>query len=181
MKQITKIKTCLGLNILLLSVILFFIVKCASPNSTYFKFGPNDAFILVSIHINTYTKYFVLLFFIACINVLKVLVQEIGEPVLVFNIYNPDKKVITEFTKTQLQLFGNGMFIVSNVRRVFEIMVTVSQIDIALFSVLIEQLTSMITINMLLNEKIFNKKNENQEDINDLELATININDITYS
>lgn len=179
MNQIGKIQTCLGLNILLLSIVLFFIVNCASPNSKYFRFGPNDDFILVSIHIQTYTKYSILLFLIACINILKVLVQEIGEPVLIFNIYNPDKKVITEFTKTQLQLYGNAMFFVSNVRRVFEIMVTVTQIDIALFSVLIEQLTSIITIKMLLNEKIFNKKHS-EEKLNELEIATININDIFY-
>ena len=58
-------------------------------------------------------------------------------------------------------------------------MVTVTQIDIALFSVLIEQLTSIITIKMLLNEKIFNKKHS-EEKLNELEIATININDIFY-
>ena len=178
MRQITKIKACLGLNILLLSVVLFFIINCASPNSTYFRFGPNEDFILVSIHIQTYTRYCILLFLIACINILKVLVQEIGEPVLVFNIYNPDKKLITEFTNRELQIYGNAMFLVSNIRKVFEIMVTVTQIDIALFSVLIEQLTSIVTINMLLREKRFNKRDE-EESV--LEIATINTNEILYS
>jgi len=34
-------------------------------------------------------------------------------------------------------------------------MITVTQIDIALFAVIIEQLTSLVTVNLLVNEKVF--------------------------
>ena len=88
-------------------------------------------------------------------NITKVIISEIGEPVMVFNVYNPDKKVITDFTKFQLKFYANTMFMISNTRRVFDTMITVTQIDIALFAVLIEQLTSLVTVTLLVNEKTF--------------------------
>ena len=88
------------------------------------------------------------------------MIEEIGMPVLSFSIYNPDKKVITEFTKNELQIFGNAMYMVSSIRMVFEIMITITQIDIALISVIFTELASMFTIRMLLNEKEFTKDQE---------------------
>ena len=52
------------------------------------------------------------------------------------------------------------MFILSNVRRVFDLMITVTQLDIALYSILTEQFTSFFTVNILVNEKKFIQKNE---------------------
>ena len=149
-----KVKYCLIGNTILLIIVIFFVTLCASE-SKYFRFGPNKDFIVISVHIYNYERYGILLLLISLINFMKVIIQEIGEPVLGFNIYNPDKKIITEFTKNQLQFYANTMFMVSNVRRVFEIMVTVTQIDIAIFAVIIEQLTGIISIRILLNEKKF--------------------------
>ena len=154
MTPIKKVKYCLIGNTILLIIVIFFVTLCAS-DSKYFRFGPHDNFIVISVHINNYERYGILLLLISLVNFMKVIIQEIGEPVLGFNIYNPDKKIITEFTKNQLQFFANTMFMVSNVRRVFEIMVTVTQIDIAIFAVVIEQLTCIISIRILLNEKKF--------------------------
>jgi hypothetical protein len=51
------------------------------------------------------------------------------------------------------------MFLINNIRYIFTILISVTQIDIALFSVLVEQVIVIITIKMLLNEKKFiNKK-----------------------
>ena len=88
-------------------------------------------------------------------NITKVIIGEIGEPIMVFNVYNPDKKVVTDFTKLQLKFYANAMFMISNTRRIFDTMITVTQIDIAIFAVLIEQLTSFVTVNLLVNEKKF--------------------------
>jgi len=88
-------------------------------------------------------------------NCIKVIVAELGEPVLVFTVYNPDKKVITEFSKAQLLWYANIMFFVSNTRRVFEVMVTVTQFDIAIFSIVVEQLVSVFTVCFLVREKTF--------------------------
>ena len=84
--------------------------------------------IIISVKIDTYTKYGCLLGMI--INIMKVVSQEIGIPILGFNVYNPDKKHITEFTKLELQ--ANTMFMISSIRSMFMVLVSISQIDIAL-------------------------------------------------
>ena len=81
-------------------------------------------------------------------------------PVVGFNIYNPDKKVITEFTKNELQFFGNMMFLTSSLRYIFEVMVTITQLDIAIYSVIISEITTIFTIRLLLNEKRFTKNGD---------------------
>ena len=75
--------------------------------------------------------------------------------VLGFNVYNPDKTEIREFSKSQLYFYSNAMYFVSNIRDIFNVLINVTQIDIALFSVLVEQIVTSVTIYMLLNEKKF--------------------------
>ena len=82
-------------------------------------------------------------------------VSELGEPVLIFNVYNPDKKVITDFTRKQLLIYANLFFLISNTRSVFDILITVTQIDIAIFSIVLEQIVSMCTVCVLVKEKRF--------------------------
>ena len=40
--------------------------------------------------------------------------QELGDPVLGFTVYNPDKTEISEFSKSQLYFYSNAMYFVSN-------------------------------------------------------------------
>ena len=100
-------------------------------------------------------KYACVLGLIAGIRIIKVGVTEISDPVLSFTIYNPDKKNIEEFSKNELQFYANFLYLIDNIRYVFTLMITITQIDLALFSVLIGEITSLFTIRMLLNEKTF--------------------------
>ena len=86
----------------------------------------------------------------------------IASKIIGFNIYNPDKKVITEFTKNELQFYGNSMYLIDAIKAVLLIMVNISQIDIALWGVIISETTSLFTIRMLLNEKEFNLNNDTE-------------------
>ena len=74
--------------------------------------------------------------------------------------YNPDKKVITDFTKNQLQIYGNLMYFIDSVRGVFTILITISQVDVALFGVFVSEITGIYTVRMLLDEKKFIKNYE---------------------
>ena len=87
-----------------------------------------------------------------------VFIGEIANPIIGFNIYNPDKKVITDFTKNELQFYGNTLYIIDSTRYIFKVMVLVTQIDLAFISMLSGEIISFITIRMLLNEKEFIKK-----------------------
>jgi hypothetical protein len=150
-----KIRLCiLGNAITVLLVVL------PSESGNYFRFGSSHDFILINIKIDSSAKYFSILTSIAIINVIKVISEEIGGPILGFNIYNPDKNIITDFTKCELQVYGNTMFMLSGLRNIF---ITITQFDIALWSLLISEGASLFTIRMLLNEKTFQNYNEIEE------------------
>lgn len=150
----TKILLCIFGNLISLLLVLGAIVLFDN-HGTYWKFGSHDKLIVISIHIDTWSRYSGLFALIAVVNIMKVLSEEIGMPILGFNIYNPDKKIITEFGKNELQVYGNTMFMINAIRGVFITVISITQIDIALWSVIIRECASFITIRMLLNEKEF--------------------------
>lgn len=150
----TKIRLCILGNAI--TVLLAIVPVCIlDTGGDYFRIGPADDFILISVKIDNYAKYAGLLIFVAVMNIVKVVSEEIGGPILGFNIYNPDKKEISEFTKNELQLYGNAMFALSGVRQIFTTMITITQFDIALWSLFVCEFASLFTIRMLLNEKRF--------------------------
>ena len=130
--------------------------------SQYWSYGPSNELVVISVHINTPIKYSILLIFITLINIIQVISEEIGMPILGFNVYNPDKKHITDFTKLELQIYANLMFFISSVRQVFMIIVTIAQVDIALYSVIVKEAASIVTIRMLLNEKTFEGEKDDE-------------------
>jgi len=154
-----KLVLCILGNLFALSLVTTMTIVFNS-HSQYFSFGPNPGLVVISVAIKDWNTYGCLLGIIALINTVEVLSAEMGMPVLGFTIYNPKEKHITEFTKNELQLYANIMFVISALRKVFMTMVAITQIDIALFSVLIKELTSVVTIRLLLNEKTFGELNE---------------------
>ena len=97
------------------------------------------------------------------------LIGEIANPIIGFNIYNPDKMVITEFTKNEIQLYGNSLWLIDGFKSLMLIMVSITQIDLALIGMLSSEIMAIFTIRMLLNEKEFNINVEDIKDIEDME------------
>ena len=149
-----KLFYCLIGNVLILGLVVFLVSYFASSN-VYWNVGPHKDLILVSVHIDTLEKYIALLALIAVIEGASVLIGEIGIPILGFNVYNPDKKVITDFTKNELQFYANAMFMVSGLRGILIFLAQLSQIDIAVWDLIVSQTASVFTIRFLLNEKTF--------------------------
>lgn len=144
---------------LFLSIVIVIVFYFQSYDK-YFRWGIPDSnkepLIVLSVKIDNYYKYACVLGLIAGIRIIKVGVSEITNPILSFTIYNPDKKNIAEFTKNELQFYANFLYLIDNIRYVFTLMITITQIDLALFSVLVGEITTLFTIRMLLNEKTFN-------------------------
>ena len=133
------------------------IILLNDNTSKYFRWGWNDDLILISIPINTQKRYLYTILFISIMRISHVIIGEIAHPIIGFNIYNPDKKEITEFSKIELQMYGNLMYLIEGFKNILTVMLSVTQIDIALISMLVSEITSIYTINMLLNEKTFVK------------------------
>lgn len=166
----TKLQKCLFFYsivvIFLISIIFIFQTK-----NKYFRWGvPNrneEPLIIISVKIDNYYKYTILLILISIFRITKVIITEIAEPILAFTIYNPDKTNITNFSKNELQFYGNALYFIDSIRYVFTIMLTITQIDIALFDTIIGELTTVFTIRMLLNDKTFNEEYINLENENE--------------
>ncbi len=150
-----KVWLCLLGNALTMITITTLIILFRDPNSKYFRYGPSDELIVISVNINTWTKWSILLFIVGLIRGCEVLVNELGSPILGFRIYNPDCKKISDFTKNELNFLGNAMWFVNNFRGILMVVVTISQFDIALISMFISELVSIYTVRHLLNEKEF--------------------------
>jgi len=151
------VRTCIWANLCLLVMIAIPIVLMDNGTSTYFRWGWSDNLVLISIPINTKLRYVSACVYIVLIKASGVLIGEIANPILGFNIYNPDKKVITEFSKRELQLYGNTLWFIDGFKSLMLIMVSITQIDLALVGMLSSEIMSIFTIRMLLNEKHFRR------------------------
>lgn len=161
----SKLKWSCIMYSLFLSIVIVIVFYFQSYDK-YFRWGIPDSnkepLIVLSVKIDNYYKYACVLGLIAGIRIIKVGVSEITNPILSFTIYNPDKKNIAEFTKNELQFYANFLYLIDNIRYVFTLMITITQIDLALFSVLVGEITTLFTIRMLLNEKTFDNIDYNE-------------------
>jgi hypothetical protein len=153
-----KVWLCLIGNVLSMVITITMIVLFRDPESKYFRWGPSKDLIVISVNIDNWTKWSILLALVGFLNGCEVLVNELASPILGFRIYNPDCKEISDFTKNELNFLGNSMWFVNNFRRVLMVIVTISQFDIAFLSMIISELVSVWTVRHLLNEKKFIKK-----------------------
>jgi hypothetical protein len=149
-----KLQLCLLGNVGVLIFVVILLSACAG-DSAYWRLGPGQDLVLISVRIDTWARWAGLLGVIALVEASRVLVEEFGMPILGFSIYNPDKRHIPEFTKIELQFYANSMFLVSALRSVALTVVTISQIDLAVWAVIVSQGASVLTIRALLNEKTF--------------------------
>jgi len=171
MKNNYKLRYCVILNFILFFIILFVILICKDNNNYYMTYGPNDNLYVLSIKINTQQKYIFLQFFLLFVEFSRVFTNEIASPILGFNIYNPDKKIITDFTKNELQLLANMMWLINSLTNSLFVMITISQIDIAILRTIYSEITTIITIRMLLNEKKFIY----EDNVESIELDNLNV------
>ncbi len=158
----TRLRMCIMTNLVLFGVIGFSIFTFSDgQENKYLRFGPHEDLNIIGVKINTWKNYILLQVFLAFIQITDVVINEIANPILGFNIYNPDKDEITEFTRTELQMYANVHWMVNALRNTLMVLVTISQLDIAVLRVIYGEITSFFTIRMLLKEKKF--PNEDRE------------------
>lgn len=184
-KEITKSKqlwVCLMGNFTTLIIVITLAISLNDGSSGYFKMGPGDDLILVSLKINTWTKWGLTLLIIGVLRICDVWVNEIGSPILGFNIYNPDKTHIVDFSKNELNFLANAMWSINSVRGIFMTVIAVTQFDLAFASVIVSEIASIFTIRMLLNAKTFGPElteldsiviESNSDDENSVDVASL--------
>jgi len=150
-----RLKICIIGQLLLLISAIIPTILLANKESTYYRFGPSDNLIIISIKIDTWLKYGILMIYILIFRICKVFITELGMPILTFNIYNPNQKKIEGFTRMELQVLANIMFTLNAIRYALTLQLSILQIDIAIISGVFDELAAIPTIYILLNEKEF--------------------------
>lgn len=97
-----KIRYRLFFNLLILLFTIIIVLIFRIFISKYFSFGSYEDLVLVCVQIDTWTKWTIAVFVIGLINDGDLLVNDIGNPILGFNVYNPNKIIIDEFTTRML-------------------------------------------------------------------------------
>ena len=151
-----RLRTCIFTNLILFCFIAMVITFFADKSSNrYLRWGPHDDLNLMGIQIDTWKRYLLLQVFLAFIQITDVVINEIANPILGFTIYNPDKDRVYGFGRCELQTYANVHWMLNSLRSTLMVLVTISQLDIAILRVLYGEITSFYTINMLLKEKHF--------------------------
>jgi hypothetical protein len=130
------------------------------------KVGPSPNLMLLGIKIDTWAKYTVLQVLMCIFQIADTVIQEFANPILGFNIYNPDKKDIKDFSRFQLQFYAQSFWFVNNVKYALLLLVSITQIDLAISKVIYSELAGIYTIGTLIAEKNFVTEHdiENQVD-----------------
>ena len=105
--------------------------------------------------IDTPLKYFSLCLFIFVLNLSEIFLNDLACPIIQFSTYNPYKTKITEFSRFELEFYSNAIYLTGALKKMLQIFIALSQIDIAFISILSSQISVSLAINYLLNNKEF--------------------------
>lgn len=150
-----KIQLSVLINTFLLMIFSTIIFTYADENTL--KIGYNDSLFVLGVKINTFQKYIILHSCIFFLEFLFSLVYEYANPIMYFNVFNSDKVIITDFTKFELQIYSQSLWFLTSIKNTLMILVSISQIDIAIAKVIYAEIAVIFVIRNLLNDKQFTK------------------------
>lgn len=142
-------------NIVVAFMVICIVLTFNDGSSPYLRFGWNDNLSVLGVKINTGAKYFCLSLVLGVFEVLDVFINDTIYPYINNNVRDNNVREIKEFTKYETRLITNGSFFISDIKYSLYIMISISQIDIALIKVLIGGLACILTTNMQLSGKTF--------------------------
>lgn len=156
MRKQTKVSLCIGSNATTV-ILLFFMLNVFNREGSgnLWQFGPSDDLFLLSIPINTWVKYWLVVVMIGLIKISEVLVNDFASPDVYFATFDTDRKKIYGFTRLSLQILTGIQSLSNDLGNIFKTIILVTRLDIALISVFIQNLTGVVSIYLLLSKKTF--------------------------
>jgi hypothetical protein len=143
--------TNIGVTIAIISIVLAF----NDTESLYLRYGWHEDLAILGIKINTGYRYVCLLLLLGLLEAIDVFINDTIFPYVNNNVRDNNVKHIKEFTRHEIQLLTNGSFFLSTVKYQLYVMISISQIDIALIRALIGETACIFTTNIQLNGKTF--------------------------
>ena len=157
----TKIQICICSNLCLLMFIFSLIYKFANINTL--KTGYSDNLVIIGVTIDTLEKYIMLHIVIFLVEFGHSIIYEYANPIMYFNIFNDQKKYITDFSKFELQFYAQSLWFLTSVKNGLMLLVSITQIDLTLAKVIYSEIAVMIVIRDILKKKVFVKKSDDEE------------------
>lgn len=155
MRKRDRVAICVGGNALTVVVLIAVMMAVSGDVKEIWKFGPSDDLRLMTVAIDTWWKYGAIVGLVALVKVSEVLMNDFASPDLFFATFNPDQQKIYGFTRETLTILVNMQLFINNLGNIFKIIVLVTRLDIALISVVVEQLTTTVSVHFLLAKKEF--------------------------
>ena len=155
-----KIQFCIGANLLL--VIITIIIILNNADKKLLKIGYSNDLYVIGVQIDTFNKYMLLHFYIFMIEFCYSIIYEYANPIMYFNVFNVDKKNISDFSKFELQIYAQSLWFLCSLKQAFMIIVSITQLDIAIAKTIYNEIAVAIVIRSLLNNKTFRKENEDE-------------------
>jgi len=146
-----NIQLCIVTNIVLLLGIVAIISKYSE-----LQYGYSDNLVILGITINTPEKYVLLHCVVFLTEFIHSIIYEYANPILYFNVFNDERKHITDFGKNELQLYAQSLWFMTSIKNAFMLLVSISQIDIILCKILYYEIAVALVIRNKLNHKTFN-------------------------
>lgn len=163
-----RIQICIIVNFGLLMIIGCFVFNFADSNML--RIGFSKDLIVMGIVIDTLEKYLILHLCIFFVEFCHSIIYEYANPIMFFNVFNDDKKIITDFGQFELQLYAQSLWFLTTIKNGLMILVAITQIDITICKIVYSEIAIAIVIYNKLKNKIFVKNIVDNDDVNLLSL-----------
>jgi len=154
-------------------VIVFFLT---SPSISFISFGPSDKLYVAGIAISSWGKYLALLTYITIAKMIRTTAQDAVIPFMQNHCYDTNVKVIYNYGRKEII----GLEFVNSVAfqfgHIFDLMVTISQIDLAVYELFVGEIVGSVILTFYLRDKEF-VNSEQQHQSKNIEPNVIKINE----
>lgn len=164
-----KIQICIFINFLLLVIVCGLVLGFG--DSSLLRIGYSKDLIVIGVVIDTLDKYLVLHCCIFFIEFWHAIIYEYANPIMYFNVFNADKKVIEDFSRMELQVYAQSLWFLTTVKNGLMILVAITQIDITLGKIIYNEIAVAIVIRGLLKDKVFVKRGDSEDKLSLLDNA----------
>jgi hypothetical protein len=124
-------------------------------DNTYFKIGPHDQLVVISVRIDTTNKYIYLVIITIVVTLARAIQSEIGSSVLRYLIYDYKVDEIQDVNRCSLMFYANIIYFFQGLRDVFLILASISQIDVSLVILGTYQIVCFFSMIYLTKDKKF--------------------------
>jgi hypothetical protein len=159
-----RIQICIIVNFGLLMIIGCFVFNFADSNML--RIGFSKDLIVMGIVIDSLEKYLILHLCIFFIEFCHSIIYEYANPIMFFNVFNDDKKIITDFGQIELQLYAQSLWFLTTIKNGLMILVAITQIDITICKIVYSEIAIAIVIYNKLKNKRFVKNIVDNDDVN---------------